>query len=147
LSATTPTAARAGRSPPRRATADAAVDGCGALISTRAPSATRARYRPEPGGAYYYDKGVNPNAIGAFVPSAAITAVIALVPAFKTEAPFSWVIAAVLGSVSYYAITRVRGNGAWVPPSPPCPTSKPTPEPCQPGPPGRRAGGPGPGGP
>jgi NCS1 family nucleobase:cation symporter-1 len=69
-------------------------------------------YRPEPGGAYYYRKGVNPNAIGAFVPSAAITAVIALVPAFKTEAPFSWVIGAALGAGLYLAITRIRGSGA-----------------------------------
>jgi NCS1 family nucleobase:cation symporter-1 len=68
-------------------------------------------YRPEPGGAYYYRKGVNPNAIGAFVPSAAITAVIALVPAFKTEAPFSWVIGAVLGAGLYLIITRVRSAG------------------------------------
>jgi nucleobase:cation symporter-1, NCS1 family len=69
-------------------------------------------YRPEPGGAYYYRKGVNPNAIGAFVPSAAITAVVALVPAFRTEAPFSWVIGAVLGAGTYLAITKVRGPGA-----------------------------------
>ena len=64
-------------------------------------------YRAEPGGTYYYRKGVNPVAIGAFVPAAAIAAVIALAPAFSTEAPFSWVIGAVLGSVFYYAISRL----------------------------------------
>jgi hypothetical protein len=38
--------------------------------------------------------------------------VIALVPAFKTEAPFSWVIGAVLGAGTCLAITKVRGSGA-----------------------------------
>lgn len=65
-------------------------------------------YRPEPGGEYYYVKGVNPNAIIAFVPAAAIAAVIALVHMFGKEAPFSWVIGAALGSVFYFAATKLR---------------------------------------
>ena len=63
-------------------------------------------YRPEPGGAYYYSKGVNPRAIAAFVPAAAIAAVIALVHNFAKEAPFSWVIGAVLGAGIYAVIAR-----------------------------------------
>ncbi len=84
-------------------------------ITRRQQVVTDDLYRPDPGGTYYYDRGVNPNAIGAFVPAAAIAAVIALVHTFKSEAPFSWVIGAVLGAGFYYIITTMRTASQPVP--------------------------------
>jgi nucleobase:cation symporter-1, NCS1 family len=59
-------------------------------------------YRADEGGEYYYRKGVNPIAVQAFVPSAAVAAILALVPAFDSVAPFSWVLGLVLGGAIYY---------------------------------------------
>ena len=42
-------------------------------------------------GAYYYRRGYNPRAVLAFLPAAAVSAALALVPAFEVVAPFSWV--------------------------------------------------------
>lgn len=73
----------------------------------------RALYSPDKGGRYYYDRGVNLNAIIAFVPVAVIALCIALVPvpAFQAMAPFSWFIAAPAGAASYWLVMRVRGVG------------------------------------
>jgi NCS1 family nucleobase:cation symporter-1 len=60
-------------------------------------------YREE-GGRYHYKHGVNPRALMAFVPSAAIAAVVALDSAFSTASPFSWFIGAVPAAVIYYVI-------------------------------------------
>lgn len=57
------------------------------------------------GRPYWYQSGVNPRAIAAFVPSAAISIVIALVPALGTAAPFSWFIGAALGAGIYGTIS------------------------------------------
>jgi len=59
-------------------------------------------YRATAGSAYYYRHGVNPVALQAFVPAATVGAVLALVPAFKTVAPFSWILGLLLGGAVYY---------------------------------------------
>ncbi|HKV20105.1 MAG TPA: cytosine permease, partial [Mycobacterium sp.] len=65
-------------------------------------------YLPTPESQYYYRKGVNPNAVKAFVPSAVIALVLALVPTFGKVAPFGWFIGAALGALAYYVVTRGR---------------------------------------
>ena len=50
--------------------------------------------------------GVNPQAVTAFVPSAAIALTLALVPMFERVAPFGWFIGAALGALAYYELTR-----------------------------------------
>jgi NCS1 family nucleobase:cation symporter-1 len=65
-------------------------------------------YRTVPGSRYLYRKGVNPAAVYAFVPSAAIAAVVALVPGLNALAPFSWFIGAALGGVFYMLLSRER---------------------------------------
>jgi NCS1 family nucleobase:cation symporter-1 len=67
-------------------------------------------YLPTPESKYYYRNGVNPQAVIAFVPSAAIALILALVPTFEKVAPFGWFIGAALGAIA----TRrraVRGDG------------------------------------
>jgi NCS1 family nucleobase:cation symporter-1 len=63
-------------------------------------------YLPTPQSKYYYRNGVNPQAVLAFVPSATIALVLALVPMFSKVAPFGWFIGAALGAVAYYVVTR-----------------------------------------
>lgn len=67
-------------------------------------------YSPDRGGRYYYQAGINVNALIAFVPAAVIALCIALVPVplLQTLAPFSWFIAAPLGSLCYWVVMRVR---------------------------------------
>jgi len=67
-------------------------------------------YRATEEAEYYYRKGWNPKALTAFVPAAAVAAVIALVPAsvvplFGRLAPFSWFIGAILSAVLYLLVT------------------------------------------
>lgn len=78
-------------------------------------------YRPDPDGAYYYRRGISRRALAAFLPSALVAAVIALVPAFGRIAPFSWFIGVAIAAVLYYALARRhepeplrkgRGDGA-----------------------------------
>ena len=68
-------------------------------------------YSPARDGRYYYHRGVNMNALIAFIPAAIIALCIALVPVplLQTLAPFSWFIAAPLGSLCYWTVMRVRG--------------------------------------
>ncbi|NEE40242.1 NCS1 family nucleobase:cation symporter-1, partial [Streptomyces sp. SID7982] len=63
-----------------------------------------ALYSEDPAGDYHYRRGVNPRAIAAFVPSATVAVVIALVPFFHAAAGFSWFIGAVLAAVLYALI-------------------------------------------
>jgi len=63
-------------------------------------------YLPTPESKYYYRNGVNPQAVIAFVPSATIALVLALVPMFEKVAPFGWFIGAALGAIAYYMVTR-----------------------------------------
>jgi putative nucleobase cation symporter len=68
-------------------------------------------YSPARDGRYYYQRGINMNALIAFIPAAIIALCIALIPLplFQTLAPFSWFIAAPLGSLCYWVVMRVRG--------------------------------------
>ncbi|MEO5319985.1 NCS1 family nucleobase:cation symporter-1 [Arthrobacter sp. CC3] len=61
-------------------------------------------YTDDPAGAYYYKKGVNPRAIIALVPAAAVALLIAFVPALEAAAPFAWFFAAGIAAVVYYFI-------------------------------------------
>jgi NCS1 family nucleobase:cation symporter-1 len=61
-------------------------------------------YTDDPAGAYYYKKGVNPRAIIALVPAAAVALLIAFVPALEGAAPFAWFFAAGIAAVVYYFI-------------------------------------------
>ena len=61
-------------------------------------------YTEQAQGEYHYRRGYNPKAVWAFVPSAAIAVVLALVPAFGAASGFSWFIGAALGAVIYAAI-------------------------------------------
>nr|WP_257956872.1 NCS1 family nucleobase:cation symporter-1 [Nocardioides sp. B-3] len=65
-------------------------------------------YDPTPRSAYYYKDGVNPQAIIAFVPSAVIALMFALVPVFSPVAPFGWFIGCAPGAVAYRIVTRGR---------------------------------------
>ncbi|PKW16475.1 NCS1 family nucleobase:cation symporter-1 [Saccharopolyspora spinosa] len=58
------------------------------------------------GSAYAYKRGVNPKAIAAFVPSAALSAVLALVPVFENVAPFAWLIGGAVAAGLYHAMNR-----------------------------------------
>ncbi|MFJ2585211.1 NCS1 family nucleobase:cation symporter-1 [Streptomyces sp. NPDC087538] len=55
-------------------------------------------------GDYHYRHGFNPRAVWAFVPSAAIAVVVALVPFFSAVAGFSWFVGAILAAVLYAAV-------------------------------------------
>jgi NCS1 family nucleobase:cation symporter-1 len=63
-------------------------------------------YTEDPAGPYHYRGGWNPKALAAFVPSAVVCLVLALVPAFSAVAPYSWFVGVVLGAVLYLAIAR-----------------------------------------
>jgi len=78
---------------------------------------------------YYYRNGWNPNALAAFIPSAAVTATIALMPAsivplFAKMAPFSWFIGAAIAAPLYLAIaSRRRVTTPEPPPVPAAPVA------------------------
>lgn len=59
-----------------------------------------------PGSRYYYRKGVNPKALWAFLPSAGVAAVLALVKTFSDVAPYSWFIGTALGAGLYALLCR-----------------------------------------
>ena len=63
-------------------------------------------YRDDTTGAYYYRRGINPYALWVFAPTAAVSAIVALLPAFAPAAPFSWFIGAGLAAVAYYFAMR-----------------------------------------
>ncbi len=55
---------------------------------------------------YWYEGGINRHAVWVFVLSAAVAAVIALVPTFSALAPFSWFVGAGLSGALYWATAR-----------------------------------------
>jgi NCS1 family nucleobase:cation symporter-1 len=59
-----------------------------------------------PGSRYHYTKGVNPKALWAFLPSAGVAAVLALVKTFSDVAPYSWFIGTALGAGLYLVLCR-----------------------------------------
>jgi NCS1 family nucleobase:cation symporter-1 len=63
-------------------------------------------FNAEPGSPYYYRKGVNPKALWAFLPSAAVAAVLALVEDFSVVAPYSWFIGTALAAGLYAVLCR-----------------------------------------
>ena len=65
-------------------------------------------YEPSPTSLYYYSKGINPLAVAAFVPSAALALALALVPTFTKAAPFGWFVGAGAGAVVYLLVARGR---------------------------------------
>ncbi|MEV0524588.1 NCS1 family nucleobase:cation symporter-1 [Streptomyces sp. NPDC050439] len=72
-----------------------------------------ALFKAEPGSPYYYKRGVNPKALGAFVPTAGVAAVCALVPFFDYVAPYSWFIGTATAALLYAALCRAeRAAGA-----------------------------------
>ncbi|MFC3997494.1 NCS1 family nucleobase:cation symporter-1 [Nocardiopsis sediminis] len=78
-------------------------------------------FRAEQGSSYYYVRGFNPVALQAFLPAAAVSAVLALVPAFSAVAPFSWVLGLLIGGLIYYARSPRRSGpipDAIIPPDP-----------------------------
>ncbi|MFD0446921.1 cytosine permease [Streptomyces indonesiensis] len=70
-----------------------------------------ALFSADKAGAYYYRKGFNPEAIIAFVPSATVSAVLALVKGFEDVAPFSWVFGMAIAGVIYAVRAKVRVGG------------------------------------
>ncbi|WP_018177469.1 NCS1 family nucleobase:cation symporter-1 [Jongsikchunia kroppenstedtii] len=73
-------------------------------------------YRDRPGSTYSYVRGVNPLAIIALVPSAAIALVVTLVDALKSAADYSWFIGAGAGVVMYVLVTLIadrNGGNSW----------------------------------
>ena len=61
-------------------------------------------YTASPEGTYFYKNGVNPKAIIAMVPAAAVALLIAFVPALASAAPFAWFFAAGIAAVVYFFI-------------------------------------------
>ncbi|RZL68341.1 MAG: NCS1 family nucleobase:cation symporter-1 [Variovorax sp.] len=59
-------------------------------------------YRADAGGAYHFDGGFNMKAIGVFVPTAAVAAAVALVPALSAISALSWPIGLVSSGIAYY---------------------------------------------
>ncbi len=63
-------------------------------------------YSDDPAGEYAYRHGLNARAVLAFVPAAAISAVLALLPTFKTLSAFSWFIGALIAGAIYLLIAE-----------------------------------------
>jgi NCS1 family nucleobase:cation symporter-1 len=63
-------------------------------------------YREGPSSPYWYQGGINYRAVGVFVVSAAVAAVVALVPMFGYLSPYSWFVGAALSSVLYFVVAR-----------------------------------------
>lgn len=55
---------------------------------------------------YHYKRGVNPLALATFLPTAALSAVIALVPFFAPAAPYSWFIGTASAAALYLVVSR-----------------------------------------
>ncbi len=66
-------------------------------------------YTEDPSGTYAYRSGVNPRAVTALVPTAAIAVVVAFVPYFSGISGFSWFIGTVLAGLLYVVLP---GRGA-----------------------------------
>jgi NCS1 family nucleobase:cation symporter-1 len=63
---------------------------------------TRALFSPGPDGRYHYKRGTNYVALAAFIPSACIAVIVAVVPTFANAAPFSWYIGALVAGMTYW---------------------------------------------
>jgi NCS1 family nucleobase:cation symporter-1 len=67
-------------------------------------------YTTDPAGEYAYRRGFNPRALAAFLPAAAISTVLALVPMFSVIAEFSWFIGVLIAGAIYLVIGDRRRN-------------------------------------
>ena len=72
-------------------------------------------FKAEPGSRYYYRKGVNPKALWAFLPAAAVAGVLALVKTFSDVAPYSWFIGTALAAGLYALLCRTERAAPAVP--------------------------------
>lgn len=63
-------------------------------------------YKVGPESSFWYQGGINPAAVIAFVPAALVAAVIALVPTFKDGAAFSWFVGVAIGGGLYLLQAR-----------------------------------------
>ena len=63
-----------------------------------------ALYTEDRTGAYHYTKGVNPRAVAALVPAAAVAIAIAFIPALGALSSFSWFFGAGIAAVNYWFI-------------------------------------------
>ena len=70
-------------------------------------------YTEDPNSPHWYRGGWNPKALAAFLPSALICLVLALVPAFSAVASYSWFVGVVLGGalVPGHRPPQLRGSG------------------------------------
>ena len=69
-------------------------------------------FSAQPGSRYSYRKGVNPKALWAFLPSAGVAAVLALVKTFSDVAPYSWFIGTALAAGLYALLCRDERTAA-----------------------------------
>ncbi|MFG2142391.1 NCS1 family nucleobase:cation symporter-1 [Streptomyces sp. NPDC048650] len=69
-------------------------------------------------GAYFYRRGYNPKAVIAFLPAAAVSAALALIPLFGALAPFSWIFGMGVSGALYAAVSRRGRVGAGAGPIP-----------------------------
>lgn len=60
-------------------------------------------------GAYHYVKGVNPKAIAALIPAAAVALAIAFFPALGAISSFSWFFGAGIAAINFLFLNRKRG--------------------------------------
>jgi nucleobase:cation symporter-1, NCS1 family len=67
-----------------------------------------ALFSADKSGAYHFRRGFNPEAIIAFVPSAAVSAVLALAHQFSDVAPFAWIFGLLLAGAIYYVRSAGR---------------------------------------
>ncbi|MFI7009482.1 NCS1 family nucleobase:cation symporter-1 [Streptomyces sp. NPDC050145] len=61
-------------------------------------------YTEHPEATYHYRRGINMKAVGVFVPAAALSVIIALVPSFSGIAGFSWFIGAGIAAGLYWLV-------------------------------------------
>jgi nucleobase:cation symporter-1, NCS1 family len=69
-------------------------------------------YREGAASPYWYRGGVNRRAVWVFGITAAVSIIIALVPAFGVLAPFSWFVGAGLSGALYWMVARGRAERA-----------------------------------
>jgi len=63
-----------------------------------------ALYTEDPTGPYHYRGGVNLHAVAAFIPAAALSLLIAFIPALHAVSPFAWFIGAGLGAAIQFVV-------------------------------------------
>ncbi|MDL5159095.1 NCS1 family nucleobase:cation symporter-1 [Actinomycetospora termitidis] len=68
-----------------------------------------ALYSEDPVGPYHYRRGINPRAVGAFVPAAVLAVAVGFVPALDAVAPFSWFVGALIAAAIYVVVSGRRG--------------------------------------